>query len=133
MPEAVLASLSGTNEYKIDAIKQKIVGIYKRQCIDTSNLIDIERAVSVIDSIPYQLKKDNRKFQYGLLGFGSRKKEYDNAIDFLTTNQLVYRSYKINEVKSPLSSCKDQDSFKLYLNDEGLLYSMLHLNKKSII
>lgn len=133
MPEAVLASLSGTTEYKIDAIKQKIVGIYKRQCIDTSNLIDIERAVSVIDSIPYQLKKDNRKFQYGLLGFGSRKKEYDNAIDFLTTNQLVYRSYKINEVKSPLSSCKDQDSFKLYLNDEGLLYSMLHLNKKSIL
>ena len=98
MPEVVLSSINGLNEYKVDAIKQKIVGIYKRQCIDTANLIDIERAVSVIDSIPYQLKKDNRKFQYGLLGFGSRKKEYDNAIDFLTTNQLVYRSYKINEV-----------------------------------
>ncbi|MBR4617818.1 MAG: DUF4143 domain-containing protein [Bacilli bacterium] len=133
MPEVVLANVKGLSEFRIAAIKQKIIDIYKSQCIDSTNLIDIERSVLVYDSIPYQLKKENKKFQYGLLGFGRRKKEFDSAIEYLVANQILYRSYKIADVKSPLSKCKDLDSFKLYLNDEGLLYSMLHLTKKDFM
>ena len=48
-------------------------------------------------------------------------------------NQLVYRSFKIKDVKSPLSSCKDKDSFKLFYADEGLLYTAMHLNKKKLL
>ena len=62
-----------------------------------------------------------------------RAKEYESTISYLINNQLVYRSYKIKDVKSPLSSCKDKDSFKLYLPDDGLLFSMLHLNYKQLI
>ena len=80
-----------------------------------------------------KLKKDNKKFQYGLLGTGRRAKEYDGSINYLVNNQLVYRSYKIKTVKSPLSSCREKDSFKLYLTDEGLLFTMLHLNFKKFI
>lgn len=133
MPEVISANISGLNDFKIDAIKQKIIDIYKKEFTQTASLIDIERSISVFDSIPYQLKKDNKKFQYGLLGFGRRKKEYDNSINFLVSNQIVYRSYKITSVKSPLSSCREEDSFKLYLNDEGLLYTMLHLSKKDLL
>ena len=79
------------------------------------------------------MKKENKKFQYGLLGFGRRKKEFDNSIEYLVSNQILYRSYKITDVKSPLNSCKDDESFKLYLNDCGILYSMLHLSKKDIL
>ena len=133
MPEVVVSNISGVSEFKISAIKQKIIDVYKRQFIDSVSLIDTERSILVYDSIPYQLKKENRKFQYGLLGFGRRKKEFDGAIEYLVANQILYRSYKISDVRSPLSSCRDLDSFKLYLNDEGLLYSMLHLTKKDII
>ena len=133
MPEVVLASIEGMSEYKIDAIKQKILDVYRSEFIKNENLIDIERASLVFNSIPYQLQKENRKFQYGLLGFGRRKKEFDSSIENLIANQIIYRSYKITDVKSPLSSCKDQDSFKLYLNDEGLLYSMLYLTKKDLL
>lgn len=133
LPEVVLASINGLSEPKLDALKQKILDVYKSEFIKNESLIDIERSNTVFDSIPYQLKKDNRKFQYGLLGFGRRKKEFDNSIEKLISNQIVYRSYKITDVKSPLSSCKDVDSFKLYLNDEGLLFSMFHLKKKDIL
>ena len=133
MPEVVAANVGGVSSLKIDSIKQKIVAVYKRQFMDTENLIDISRSMQVFDSIPYQLKKDNKKFQYGLLGYGRRKKEYDSSIEYLVSNQVLYRSYKITDVKSPLSSCKDEESFKLYLNDCGILYSMLHLNKKDIL
>lgn len=133
LPEVVLSSINGLSEPKIDALKQKIIDVYKSEFIKNESLIDIERSNIVFNSIPYQLKKDNRKFQYGLLGFGRRKKEFDNSIEKLISNQIVYRSYKITDVKSPLSSCKDVDSFKLYLNDEGLLFSMFHLKKKDIL
>ena len=129
-PEVIDASLNGKSVNELDAIKQKIIDVYKKEVIYNKVLIDIPRSVEVIDSIPRQLAKSNKKFQYGLIGAGKRSKEYEGSIDFLVNNQLVYRSYKVKTIKSPLSSCKDKDSFKLYLPDDGLLYSMLHLNKK---
>lgn len=133
LPEVVVADLEGKNSYEIDAIKQKIIDIYKKEVTSNKNLIDIPRGIEVIDSIPNQLKKDNKKFQYGVMGAGKRAKEYENSITYIVNNQLLYRSYKVKDIKSPLSSSKDKDSFKLYLPDDGLLYTMLHLNKKQLL
>ena len=132
-PEVVLASIDGKTSYEIDAIKQKILDIYKKEVTKTTNLIDITRGIEVIDSMPEQLKKDNKKFQYGIIGEGRRAKEYESCINNLVNNQILYRSYKIKEARSPLSSCKDTDSFKLYVVDDGLLYSMFHINYKQLI
>ncbi len=133
LPEIIEENIKGKSENYMDARKQKILDTYKKELANNKNLIDIERSLAVLNSIPNQLKKDNKKFQYGLLGFGRRAKEYANAIESLVNNQLVYRSYKIKEIKSPLSSCREKDSFKLYMNDEGILYSMLHLTKRDLL
>ena len=133
MPEVVVASNEGKTEYELDAIKQKILDIYKKEIALSSVLIDITRGLEVINSIPEQLTKENKKFQYGVIGAGKRAKEYENCINNLVNNQLVYRNYKIKAVKSPLSSCKDKDSFKLFMSDDGLLYSMLHTNFKKLL
>ena len=130
LPEVVVAQIAGKTSQELDTIKQKIISVYKKEIALNSNLIDIPRGIEVIDSIPEQLKKENKKFQYGLIGVGRRAKEYESTINYIVNNQLAYRSYKIKTIKSPLSSCKEKDSFKLYLPDDGLLYSMLHLNNK---
>lgn len=130
LPEVVQADLDGKTIYEIDAIKQKVIDIYKKEISLNKVLIDIPRGIEVINSIPNQLKKENKKFQYGCIGPGKRAKEYETAINYLVNNQLVYRSYKIKNVKSPLSSCRETDSFKLYIPDDGLLFTMLHLNLK---
>lgn len=105
LPEVVQADLDGKGPYEIDAIKQKIIDIYKKEISLNKVLIDIPRGIEVINSIPMQLRKDNKKFQYGCIGVGKRAKEYESAINYLVNNQLLYRSYKIKTVKSPLSSC----------------------------
>lgn len=133
LPEVVSASLEGKSSYEIDAIKQKIIDVYKKEIALNKTLIDIPRGLEVMDSIPEQLKKENKKFQYGLMGAGKRAKEYDSCINYMVNNQLVNRSYKVKTIKSPLSSCKEKDSFKLYMTDDGLLYTMLHLNKKQLL
>ena len=133
LPEVVVAKISGKSSYELDAIKQKILNVYKKEVALNSTLIDIPRGLEVLDSIPEQLKKENKKFQYGLMGTGKRAKEYESTINYLVNNQLAYRSYKIKDVKSPLSSCKEIDSFKLYQMDEGLLFTAMHLNKKKFL
>ncbi len=133
LPEVIDANLNGKSEQEIDIIKQKILEVYERELISCKSLIDIPRGIEVIESVPEQLKKENKKFQYGIIGTGRRAKEYESTINFLVNNQLIYRSYKISTVKSPLSSCRETDSFKLYLPDDGILFSMLHITSKQLL
>ena len=133
MPEVIDAELRGFSDNELDAIKQKIIDIYEKDVINNDKLIDIPRSIEIIDSIPNQLSKKNKKFQYGTIKTGTRKNDYKSSIDYLIENQLLYHSYKITTVKSPLSSCRHKDSFKLYVPDDGLLFTMLHLNYKKMI
>ena len=133
-PEVVIAKLSGQGDLQIEAIKQKIINIYKAECVKyDDNNISFVRSNEVIDSMPFQLTKENKKFQYGMIKKGGRSKDYDGSINTLVTNGILNRSYRLNDIKSPLSSARDLESFKLYCNDVGLLYTMLHLNRNSFL
>lgn len=129
LPETVQANINKETDLKVRIIQQKQLDCYKEQLLHMDNLIDITRANDVLNILPYQLQKPNKKFQYGLMRTGGRSKDYEKAIEFLTVNGLVYKCYKISEVSSPISKNKDVESFKLYLNDTGILYMMMHLSK----
>ena len=129
LPEVVEAFATNKHYGYLDSIKERVFDINKSELLNSKNLIDIERGIEVMESIPKQLEKDNKKFQYGVLGYGRRAKEFENSINFLVTNQLVYRSCKIRVAKSPLSSCRELDSFNLYLPDDGLLSMRYNLTK----
>lgn len=128
-PEVVFAHFNNEHPLKIESIKGKILDTIKKETINTHNLIDISRSNDVIDSIPYQLIKENKKFQYGNIKRGSRSKDYEASINFLGQNMFINRSFKLDDIKSPLSSFKDNECFKLYMNDVGLLYTMMHISK----
>lgn len=132
-PEVVDAYLKKYDYYKIEVIKQKIIDIIKKETIDSHALIDVQRCNEIINSIPYQLKKENKKFQYGNIKKGSRSKDYETSINYLSINGIVHRSFKLLDVKSPLSSNKDIESFKIYPNDVGLLYTMMNLSKVQFV
>lgn len=129
MPEAVSVSINDGNLLLLNSVFDKIFDGYKKEMGLQENLIDITRSFEVYDSISQQLQKSNKKFQYGLIKDGGRSKEYENSLNFLHNNGFIYKCYKLNEVKSPLSACKDKDNFRVYMNDTGLLYKKMHLNR----
>lgn len=129
LPESIQANINKETDLKVRIIHEKQLDCYKEQFLYMDNLIDISRANEVLNILPYQLLKPNRKFQYGLMRTGGRSKDYEKAIEFLTNNGIIYKCHKISEVKPPLSKCKDPESFKLYLNDTGILFMMMHLSK----
>ncbi len=128
-PEVIDNYLKGVCYLKLESIKQKILDTIRKETTMTKNLIDIPRSNEVLDSLANQLLKDNKKFQYGNIKKGSRSKDYEGSINSLGINGIVNRSFRLTDVKSPLSSFKDDESFKLYTNDVGLLYTMMHISK----
>lgn len=133
MPEAIEVSLRDKNKLILNSVFNKIIDSYKKEIAGQDNLIDITRSLEVLDSIPYQLQKSNRKFQYGLIKVGSRSKDYEQAINFLHNNGFVYKCFKVSDIKVPLSSCRDKESFKIYLSDTGLLYNKMHLSQTKFL
>ncbi len=131
-PEVVLAKMNGATDLEIDALKLKILDIIRSDYMtyDSNNYI---KSDEVIRFLPSQLIKENKKFQYGLIKKGARSKDYEGSINNLVINGLLNRSFRLNDVKSPLSSYKDTLSFKLYFNDAGLLFSLLFLNKSKLL
>ncbi len=130
MPEAVQKSIDTNNWIYLNSIYDKIIDVYRKESVMQDNLIDITRSFEIYESVGKQLAKPNKKFQYGFIKDGGRSKEYENSLNFLHNNGLIYKCYKLNEVKSPLSSNKDKDSFKVYYNDSGFLYKKLYINRK---
>ena len=101
--------------------------------LELDNLIDVKRCNEIMDSVSFQLLKDNKKFVYGLIKPGGRAKEYIKSIDYLCDNNLLIKSCKVNKIESPLSKIKDEESFKLYYNDSGFLYKKMNVNTNRLL
>jgi predicted AAA+ superfamily ATPase len=73
------------------------------------------------DSIPTQLSKENRKFQYKLAMRGGTTSIFGESIDWLLSAGIVLKCNKITEGVMPLKGHVDFSDFKLYMSDIGML------------
>ena len=128
-PEVVNAYLDGASDLEVEVIKRKIMDIYRSEYSMYSNGSELLKCEDVMNVLPICLTKDNKKFQYGVIRKGARSKEYEASINNLVANGVLNRSFRLSDVKSPLLGSRDIESFKLYFNDVGLLYTSLFLNK----
>ena len=132
-PEVVNTKLSGGSDLEVEVLKRKIMDVYRSEYSLYNNGSDILKCEDIMNVLPVCLIKDNKKFQYGAIKKGARSKEYEDSINNLVANGIVLRSFRLNDVKSPLLGARDIESFKLYFNDVGLLYTSLFLNKQRFL
>lgn len=85
------------------------------------------------NSIPAQLAKENKKFIYGLIKEGSRAKEYELAMLWLTDCGLIHKVHRVTTSSLPLRAYEDQRAFKLFLVDIGLLACMAGLRQDVLL
>ena len=85
----------------------------------------LARINEVFDSIPAQLAKENKKFQYSTIRKKGRSADYTEAIQWLVDAGMVARCFNVSAPESPLEGNKKPDCFKLYMCDSGLLMAML--------
>jgi predicted AAA+ superfamily ATPase len=82
---------------------------------------------AVYNSIPYQLARENKKFIYRLVDSTARAASYEHGVLWLVDGGLVIRVNKAHEGKKPLYFYQDALSYKIYMNDIGLLTAKLNV------
>lgn len=73
------------------------------------------------DSIPVQLAKENRKFQYKLVKRGGTATIFGESLDWLSFAGLILKCSLVNNGFMPLAAYVDMSDFKIYMGDVGLL------------
>ncbi|MGL5153212.1 MAG: ATP-binding protein [Clostridium sp.] len=91
------------------------------------------RIMATFNSIPAQLAKENKKFQYKVIKSGARAHEYETPVEWLKSSGVVIKCIKCNEGKLPLSAFSDFNSFKIYMTDTGLLCSKFGIPANAVI
>jgi len=95
-----------------------------------SETIKIQRA---FNSVPSQLAGKGDKFKYTAIGSGSRKRDYEEPVDWLIASNLLFQSNKVSVPKIPLKGYEIPDYFKLFISDVGILTKMLDVNFGDIL
>ncbi len=119
MPEVVQTYLEEQKTISAIDIQTEILESYERDMTKYANSSLSNRIISAFNSIPVQLAKDNKKFQYKVIARGGTSSIFGEAILWLKNSGIVNQIYKVNPVL-PLEMHKDLASFKLYMSDVGL-------------
>ena len=123
MPEVVFEYTKSNSLIAAIDIQTKILESYKNDITKYTNYQDANKILAAFESIPAQLAKDNKKFQYKLIQKGGTSTIFGYAIDWLVNSGVCNKCYKTN-IGVPLKMYEQLDSFKLYMNDVGLLTNL---------
>lgn len=111
-------------------------GILANYVADMAKYASAPEAVKIrtcFDSIPAQLAKDNRKFQYKVAQRGGTAAIFGVSIEWLKLAGIALKCKRISEAVEPISVYEDPSAFKLYMGDVGLLTMKSGISRQTIL
>lgn len=133
MPEAVKVFAEKKDLQLVRTIQQNILEGYKNDISKHAPLGEVKRILMVLQSLPSQLSKENKKFIYGVLRQGARAKDYEVAIQWLIDAGIVYKINRATQPTMPLAMYEEIDVFKLFMLDCGLLACLADVPASQIL
>jgi len=133
MPRAVSEYVT-TNDFDFVVATQKNLNdAYIADMAKYATAQETTRIMAAWASVPAQLAKDNRKFQYRVIKSGARAKDYETPLDWLQAAGVVHKCVRVSEGKMPLAAYADNNAFKVYMMDTGLLCSKFDISASVVI
>ncbi len=93
--------------------------------VDKVNEVLKLRAEACLNSLPAQLSKEYKKFQYSLVDVKGHSPEKADGLQYLEDVGLVVRAYNTLQISYPLEAETITTEFKVFFIDTGLLTSQL--------
>ena len=125
MPDVLeMYFVKGTFE-RVPQTQRRILEDYREDIRKYAEGFDPVRIQNVFDSIPVHLARENRKFQWSTVSKGAIRKDYWGCVEWLEDAGVVNKCRRMDVPELPIGAHLDNDSFKLYMCDSGLLLSML--------
>ncbi|EIK87524.1 hypothetical protein CGSMWGv6119V5_02926 [Gardnerella vaginalis 6119V5] len=127
MPESVLMWTKARDVNAMQETLFEIITAYERDFAKHPNVSEFPKISMIWNSIPSQLARENKKFLYKVVKNGARAREYEDALQWLVSAQLVYKIYRSTAPSLPIAAYDDVSAFKIYLADVGLLRRLAQL------
>ena len=125
MPDVIKQYLeTGTFSGTLD-LQNQIRLDYEEDVRKYAEGLDQTKIISIYRSIPAQLAKENKKFQFNKVAKNARSREYSGCIDWLKDAGIIMECNCLQSPELPLKGNVEESKYKLYYMDTGLLISSL--------
>ena len=125
MPDAVQTFVDTKQMDEVLQIQRDIVRSYEGDMVKYAEKKDKSRIRECFQSIPKQLSKENKKFQYSVVKKGSTASKYAGSLQWIEDAGIIVRCYNLSITELPLDGNALEEVFKVYMSDCGLFVSML--------
>lgn len=125
MPQAVNSFVHEHDYNKVLKFQRDILSNYEKDIAKYAPTAEKTKARECFLSIPRQLAKENRKFQYSTVGKKGTARKYEGSLMWLYDAGIVNFCHNINPPQLPFAGNIVVNSFKIYMRDIGLLVAML--------
>jgi len=106
-------------------VQRQIMLDYEEDVRKYAEGLDQAKIISVYRSIPAQLAKENKKFQFNKIEKNARARAYKGCIEWLIDAGVISECNCLQFPELPLKGNIDESKYKLYYPDTGLLVSSL--------
>lgn len=125
MPDVVQTFVNTRQMDEVLRMQRDIVRSYEDDMVKYADKKDKSRIKECFQSIPRQLSKENKKFQYSVVKKGSTAAKYAGSLQWIEDAGIISRCYNLSITELPLDGNAEEDVFKVYMKDCGLFVSML--------
>lgn len=125
MPRVVAEFVKSHNFVNVLDIQKEIVSNYLDDIAKYAEGTEKAKARECFLSIPKQLAKDYKKFQYSLVHSGGTARKYGGSLMWLYDAGIINYCYNLGIPELPLEGNSINNQFKIYMRDTGLLMAML--------
>ena len=125
MPEVVKTFVTTKQMNSVLALQRDIIHSYEDDMIKYAEDSDKPLIRECFLSIPKQLSKENKKFQYSVVKKGGTASKFRGSLQWIEDAGIVSRCYNLDLPELPLDGNAINEIFKVYMKDTGLFVSML--------
>lgn len=129
----ILANDKDILKYNRNILENIIDGYLKYMKKYVKDATETIRIADIYKSIPIQIGNKSNKFQYNKLKNGARSKNYEIALEWLLSSNMISKICLLKTPQIPAEAYKDEEFFKLYVSDVGILMSLLNIKLETII
>ena len=133
MPRAILEFVQTKSLIPVPDVQNKIINDYIADMAKYASNTESVKIRAAYNSIPVQLAKENKKFQYKLAQKGGTATIFGAAIDWLHFAGVILKCERIEQGLMPISVYRDLSAFKLYMSDVGLLTMKSGISQQTIL
>ncbi|MCL2008517.1 MAG: ATP-binding protein [Treponema sp.] len=134
MPAVINRYLETNNFSDVQKEQDKILNSYLDDISKYASMTEKPKARNCFLSVPRQLAKEYKKFQFSIVEKGATARKYANSLEWLRDANLIRFCFNVSTPSFPLTAYEREDQYKIYLNDIGMLVAMYGFEiKKEII